>query len=414
MFHELGHASAVRYGGGRARCIGLGIYGIFPAYYTDTTDSYRLGRWGRVRTDLGGFYFHLLLALAVVGAAAATGRDWLLLTVLLIDLDVARQLFPFVRFDGYWALTDLLGIPDVLSHLTSTVKRGLPAGPSAPAAPALKPWAATVFALYTLLTVPILGVLLGLLLLRGPLLLAAVWNALLLAGQQVAQAWAAAQATSVALAALQWALLLVQGLGLVYLLYALGRQALGGLWRWSRPSRARRVGSAVFGGVAVGLLASCWISSVGDALAGSPAGVHTFAVTQRAHVLGPVAHPQDPPVGGPHSPVWQNCGFYAAPVGSEHAVHSLEHGAVWITYRPDLPQSQVAALRVIATRQSYVLVSPYPGLPAPVVASAWGAQLQLGSADDPRLDQFVRVYRLGDRAPERGGRCWGGTGSPER
>jgi hypothetical protein len=117
-------------------------------------------------------------------------------------------------------------------------------------------------------------------------------------------------------------------------------------------------------------------------------------------------------VGGNHAPLWQNCGFYDAPIASENAVHSLEHGAVWITYQPDLAPEQVDLLRRLARRQTYVLVSPYPNLPAPVVASAWGHQLGLNSADDPRLNQFVRAFRLGPQAPEREGPCTGGAGAP--
>jgi hypothetical protein len=142
-----------------------------------------------------------------------------------------------------------------------------------------------------------------------------------------------------------------------------------------------------------------------------PAGVETFAVTDRTHVPVQVSYAQVPPVGGNHAPIWQNCGFYAAPIPNETGVHSLEHGAVWITYRPDLPQSQVDALRRIAT-ESHVLVSPFPDLPAPVVASAWGSQLRLDSTDDARLGQFVRTFRLGRQAPEPGGPCTGGVGAP--
>ena len=91
----------------------------------------------------------------------------------------------------------------------------------------------------------------------------------------------------------------------------------------------------------------------------------------------------------------------------------MEHGAVWITYRPDLPTDQVDRLRQLAHREQYVIVSPYLGLPAPVVASAWARQLRLDSAIDPRLTQFVRAFALGDQAPERGGPCTGGTGSPQ-
>ena len=94
-------------------------------------------------------------------------------------------------------------------------------------------------------------------------------------------------------------------------------------------------------------------------------------------------------------------------------MHSLEHGAVWITYRPNLPNQQGDWLRQFAGRQTYVLVSPYPGLPAPVVASAWGHQLRLDSSGDPRLDQFVRAFRLGPQAPERGVVCTGGIGKPK-
>jgi hypothetical protein len=137
--------------------------------------------------------------------------------------------------------------------------------------------------------------------------------------------------------------------------------------------------------------------------------VVTFTNLSREHTLEPVTYAQVPPVGGPHSPVWQNCGFYSQPVANETAVHSLEHGAVWITYRPDLPGDQIDRLRQLAERQTFILVSPYPDLPAPVVASAWGKQLRLESADDPRLEQFVRAFRLGPQTPERGARCDGGT-----
>src|SRR5437762_5605273 len=119
-----------------------------------------------------------------------------------------------------------------------------------------------------------------------------------------------------------------------------------------------------------------------------------------------------PPVGGPHAPQFQDCGFYDAPIVTENAVHSLERGAVWITYRPDLPPGELDALRRLARRERLVLVSPYPELPVPVVASAWGRQLRLHSADDSRLGRFVRIFQNGLQAPERGRECSGGIGTP--
>ena len=144
-----------------------------------------------------------------------------------------------------------------------------------------------------------------------------------------------------------------------------------------------------------------------------PSGVKTYDVGAAGqHTEGEVDYDQSPPVGGPHNPVWQNCGFYTEPIHDENAVHSLEHGAVWITYQPDLPQNQVEKLKELASGQTYVLASPYPDLPAPVVASAWGKQLRLDSADDPDLERFVGAYRQGPQTPEPGAACTGGIGNP--
>jgi Protein of unknown function (DUF3105) len=143
-----------------------------------------------------------------------------------------------------------------------------------------------------------------------------------------------------------------------------------------------------------------------------PSGVESFEVPSRNHVEGSVAYSQTPPVGGDHSPQWQNCGFYSGRIRNENAVHSLEHGAVWITYKPDLQQDQVHLIRQLAAGQTYVLASQYPDLPAAVVVSAWERQLKLDSAEDPRLNQFIRYYKQGPTAPETGAPCSGGVGSP--
>ncbi|MCU1388221.1 MAG: hypothetical protein JWL72_1559 [Ilumatobacteraceae bacterium] len=141
-------------------------------------------------------------------------------------------------------------------------------------------------------------------------------------------------------------------------------------------------------------------------------GVQTYTGLSRNHTTDPVDYPQSPPVGGNHNPVWQNCGVYDTPVQNEHAVHSLEHGAVWITYRPNLPAAQVAVLAGFAVNQTHVLVSPYPGLSSPVVVTAWGVQLKLESVVDPRLAQFVAYYQEGPQTPELGITCSGGFGDP--
>lgn len=129
-----------------------------------------------------------------------------------------------------------------------------------------------------------------------------------------------------------------------------------------------------------------------------------------AHVTAPIESGALPPMGGDHHPVWQDCGFYTEPVRNEHAVHSLEHGAVWVTYRPDLPENQVAILRSLADRHAYLLVSPYEGLASPLVATAWGVQVELESAEDDRLEVFLERYLQGPQTPEPGAACTGGIG----
>ena len=145
---------------------------------------------------------------------------------------------------------------------------------------------------------------------------------------------------------------------------------------------------------------------------GAPDDVKTYDVGPAGqHTAGDVDYDQSPPTGGEHNPVWQNCGYYDKPVRDENAVHSLEHGAVWITYSPDLPQDQVNELEKTAEDRSYILVSPYTDLPSdtPVVASAWGKQVGLDSAEDPDLESFIQAYRQGPQTPEPGAVCTGGT-----
>ena len=117
-----------------------------------------------------------------------------------------------------------------------------------------------------------------------------------------------------------------------------------------------------------------------------------------------------PPIGGAHNPSWQNCGIYNTPVAPEYAIHSMEHGAVWITYHPDLPAEQVALLEDAARGQSYMLVSPYPDQENDIVMTAWGAQLLLDDATDPRVEEFIDRYK-GRLGPEQGASCSNGIGT---
>ncbi|GAA2156755.1 hypothetical protein GCM10009844_45230 [Nocardioides koreensis] len=135
--------------------------------------------------------------------------------------------------------------------------------------------------------------------------------------------------------------------------------------------------------------------------------VRAYEDLRRDHTADDVDYDQVPPVGGMHDPVWLDCGAYDAPVRDENAVHDLEHGSIWIAYQPDLGAGDVAAL--IDELPQNGILAPYDGLPAPVVVTAWGRQLRLTGADDPRLPLFVERYGDGHTAPEPFASCAGGV-----
>jgi hypothetical protein len=131
------------------------------------------------------------------------------------------------------------------------------------------------------------------------------------------------------------------------------------------------------------------------------------------HTTGPVAYPQTPPAGGEHHPTWLNCGIYGEPVPNVYAVHSLEHGAVWVTYDPALSADALERLREHLP-STYLVLSPYVGLPAPIVLSAWNVQLSVDGPDDPRLPRFLEEYWRHQNVPEPGAPCTGGSDGPGR
>jgi putative peptide zinc metalloprotease protein len=240
IFHEFGHASALRYGGGKVRGMGAGLYLIYPAFFTDVTDSYRLGRWARVRTDLGGFYFYLIFALGLIGLYWLTDQEFLLLVVLLINIDIVYQLLPFVRLDGYWAFADLTGIPDPLSQMGPFLRSIKPGAARAGSRlPQLKPWVKRAFVIYTALTIPVLGLLLFLMVTRLPMVLGRLWSSLQEQARTLATAYNSGDLLAVIATALQILILALLGLGITYVVFTLTRRPLIALWNWLRAIRRR-------------------------------------------------------------------------------------------------------------------------------------------------------------------------------
>ncbi len=130
------------------------------------------------------------------------------------------------------------------------------------------------------------------------------------------------------------------------------------------------------------------------------------------HQYGHIDYKQSPPVAGPHNYNWQRCqgDVYPEPIANEHAVHALEHGAVWITYRPDLPKSQVDKLAAKVRGNDYLFMSPYPGLDKPISLQAWGYQLKVDNADDGRIGDFIKDLRQ-NATQEPGAACSTASGN---
>lgn len=176
-FHEVGHGTACRYSGVRPGVTGAGVYIVWPAFYTDITNSYRLNRRGRLRADLGGVYFNGLFVIMLTAAYLATGFTPLLVAVLSTNLEILQQLLPTLRFDGYYIIADLVGVPDLFRYLGPILKRTFLRRPDAQLA-ALKRWPQVVVAVWVLGVIPVLLIELGIIVVQLPSLSRTDWHSI--------------------------------------------------------------------------------------------------------------------------------------------------------------------------------------------------------------------------------------------
>ena len=257
-FHEFGHAAAARYGGATPGVMGIGLYLVWPAFYTDVTDSYRLGRSGRLRTDLGGLYFNAIVAVAITGLWLWLQYDALLLVVATQIIQMLRQLAPLVRFDGYHVLADLTGVPDLYGRIKPTLLSVLPWRWGDPQARALKWWARLVVTAWVIVVVPLL---LGMLVVAVVALPRLLGTALASLGKQqdvLATAWAdgdMVQATARVLAIIA---IVIPVAGVVYLLVRVARRSAMGAWSATAGKPMQRVLVGVLGVAVLGAIAYAW------------------------------------------------------------------------------------------------------------------------------------------------------------
>jgi putative peptide zinc metalloprotease protein len=254
VFHECGHAAGCRYGGARPGRIGVGIYLVWPSFFTDVTDSYRLSRAGRLRTDLGGVYFNLVFMLGLAGCYAVTSNQVLLLTIAITHIEMLEQLLPFVRFDGYFILSDLIGVPDLFARMAPVLGTAFSRGRHTRAAALRRP-ARRMITAWTLCVIPLLAFTMGSLLLYLPEFNRSLWLSVSSAGHQVAGDIAGRQYAAAALAAIGGALAALSIAGSAYILLRLARRVAGIVRRRTTGRPRRRL-------IAIAIATACVASLV--------------------------------------------------------------------------------------------------------------------------------------------------------
>jgi putative peptide zinc metalloprotease protein len=258
-FHEVGHAAACRYGGGRPGRMGCGLYLAWPAFYTDVTDSYRLGRRARLRTDLGGVYFNVVFVLATLAVYFATGFEPLLLLVVAQHFEIAHQLLPVVRLDGYYIVADLTGVPDLFARIGPILRSVVPGHAPDERVTVLKRWVRVAVTTWVLVVIPLLLLELVVVLVHLPRIIGTAWDSVSKLATAAAEAVASGHWLAAITAVLQIGLLAIPVVGIVLVLTGAGRRGAAWLWTSTEGRPVLRAGGATAVGVGLAALLFAWI-----------------------------------------------------------------------------------------------------------------------------------------------------------
>lgn len=259
LFHECGHAAACTYGGARPGIIGFGVYLVWPAFFTNVTDAYRLDRRGRLRTDLGGIYFNSLFVLALTAAYLATGVPAFLAAVLFTQLEMLQQLLPIVRLDGYYILGDLVGVPELFGRVKPILTSLIFRGPTHQRVQELRPRVRVIVTLWVLFTVPLLAGYLGFFVLTLPQVAVALYDAWVSQASGLRQAVASFQPISIVVDTVSLATLLIPPLGTILVLASMARRGTQLGLRWSQGQPIRRIGIVIVAVLATAGVCSWWL-----------------------------------------------------------------------------------------------------------------------------------------------------------
>lgn len=328
-FHEFGHAAALRHGGGTPGVMGAGLYLVWPAFYTDVTDSYRLPRRDRLRTDLGGLYFNMVFALATFGVWAVTGFDALLLIVPLQLLQMVQQLLPFVRLDGYHILADVTGVPDLFARIKPTLASLKPGSEDDTRVTALKPWVRVVVTTWVLLVIPLLLMALVFAVVTLPRVAATAWDSLGLQRQAVSQAFADGDPLAILAGVLSIGALCLPLLSTLYLLGRLVTRVGRGAWSRTDGRPAARAGLAVGGAALAAVAAFVWW----------PNGEYRpIQPGERGRIQDTVSSVRQLPTGRPSLTPEQEAELDGAPFRSRVAADEVDAPASTTTTPPLAPE----------------------------------------------------------------------------
>jgi putative peptide zinc metalloprotease protein len=247
-WHEFGHATAAKYGGARPGKIGFGIYIIWPAFYTDVTDVYSLGKAGRVRTDLGGVYFNAIFSLAVAAIYFVTGFESVLVLIMIQHLLIIYQFMPFLRMDGYFVISDLTGVPDLFGRLKPTLKSIVPGKESPRQVRELKKWVRVVVGVWVLTVIPVLLFLFGMMIISAPRVLSTTWDSLFVQWEKISSDLGTGEYAGMVVGGIQAAMLILPVAGMtVTVTNVLKRLGTGYTKLYeSRPAWAVGAGVAAF------------------------------------------------------------------------------------------------------------------------------------------------------------------------
>ncbi len=257
-FHEFGHAAAARYGGATPGVMGVGLYLVWPAFYTDVTDSYRLGRAGRLRTDLGGLYFNAIVAVAISGLWLWLQYDALLLVVATQIIQMLRQLAPMVRFDGYHVLADLTGVPDLYGRIKPTLLSVLPWRWGDPHARMLKPWARIVVTLWVVTVVPLLLFALCTAVVTLPRLIGTAWASLGKQQDVLSAAWADGDMIQATARVLAMTIVVVTVASILYMVTRFAYRSVVTVRRATAGKPAMRILTGILAAAVIGAIAYAW------------------------------------------------------------------------------------------------------------------------------------------------------------